>query len=55
MERQEIPNIKVAIHFIMACPKERTACQEATRANPEKMEAIDRATAIWEHDNHDEN
>jgi hypothetical protein len=28
--------------------KERTACQEATEANPEKMEPIDHTIAIME-------
>jgi hypothetical protein len=34
VERQEIPNKEVAIHSLKACQYERTACQEATKANP---------------------
>jgi hypothetical protein len=36
---QEIPNEEDTSHFL-------TACQEGTKANPEKMEPTDRAKAI---------
>jgi hypothetical protein len=35
--------------------KERTACQEATEANPEKMEPIDRAIAMTKPNKKDKN
>jgi hypothetical protein len=44
--RQEIPNEEETIHSLRECQKERTACQEAMEANPEKMEPTDRAIAI---------
>jgi hypothetical protein len=44
-EQQENPN---AIHYLRAHRNERTACQEATEANPEKMVPSDRAIAILE-------
>lgn len=48
VERQEIPNEEFASHSLRACRYERTACQEATKANPEKMEPFDLSTAILE-------
>jgi hypothetical protein len=38
VEWQEIPNEEVEIHSLRACRNERTACQEAMKANPEKLE-----------------
>jgi hypothetical protein len=46
VEQQEISNEEVAIHSLRVCRNERTACQEATKANPEKMAPTDHATAI---------
>jgi hypothetical protein len=37
MERQETSNKEVAINFPRACQNERTKCQEATKANSEKI------------------
>jgi hypothetical protein len=48
VDQQEIPSKEVAIHSLRACRNERTACQEATKTNPKKMEPIDHAIAILE-------
>jgi hypothetical protein len=48
VERQEIPKEDVAIHYLRARQNERTACQEATEANPEKMGPTERAITILE-------
>jgi hypothetical protein len=48
VERQESPNKEVAIHSLRACRNERMACQETTKANPEKMEPTDGTIAILE-------
>jgi hypothetical protein len=48
VEGQEICNEEVAINSLWACQNERTPRQEATKANPEKMESIDRVIAILE-------
>jgi hypothetical protein len=47
-EGQENSNEEVAIHTLESFRNERTVCQEATEANPEKMEPIYRAIAILE-------
>jgi hypothetical protein len=46
-ERQENPNEEVTIHYPRACGN-RTACLEATEANPENLEPNDRPIAILE-------
>jgi hypothetical protein len=34
VERQEIPNEEISVHSLSACRNERSASQEATKANP---------------------
>jgi hypothetical protein len=41
-------NLREIMVEMRACRKDRTACQEATKANPEKMEPTDCAIAILE-------
>jgi hypothetical protein len=48
VEQQENPNKEAAIHSLMACRKERRACEESTKANPEKMEKINGVIAALE-------
>jgi hypothetical protein len=45
---QENLNKEAEIHSLRACRKEMMACQEATKANIEKMEPTDCVTAIFE-------
>jgi hypothetical protein len=47
-EWQETPNEEVAIDSLRACQNGKTAYQEVTEANSEKMDPIDRAIAILE-------
>jgi predicted kinase len=48
VEQQENPNNDAAIHSLRACRKERAACQEATEANPEKMEKTENLKSYME-------
>jgi hypothetical protein len=48
VERQQTSNEEVAINSPRACQNERTTCQEATKANPERMEPFDWAIAFSE-------
>lgn len=47
-ERQENSNEEATVHSLRTCRNKRTACQEATEANLEKMEPVDRTITILE-------